>query len=484
MEPHLRRAITQGNDAFELPQRGKAVFLNRLFASGKAIAKAVLQALHAMLSRTRTTKVLIRTKNGRVTFEFDPKRISIEGLVQAVGRIGQGKPEGSSPVEAARQAEEEKQRAEAANQVEAEKLLGQPPPPYYPPPVAAPSKTPESNRDPRLIGVLYATNRSIGGRAGGEFDPKEITYKRTFELSYGSTVVRVPDCHRIGTVERPLDLTIFGFTVWKTKENEKKHFTLKKLEGFSKERFIDLVKEGKNKGVMVFVHGFDTGFIDAVFKTAQIAWDNNFLGVPVTFAWPSKASITHYDYDRESALFSRDAFLNVLRMIYEDAAISKIYVIAHSMGNQIVVDSLAHAHEAGIGISLSELVLASPDVDSDVFRSMVDRLRKATKGLTLYASSADKAMVASRIKAGGVPRAGDVPASGPLIAEGMDTIDVTAIGTDPFALNHSEYSTNRSLIDDIGRIILTSTRPPSVRSPQLRGVPERSEHPLYWRYAR
>jgi|SRR6516225_7357235 len=174
--------------------------------------------------------------------------------------------------------------------------------------------------------------------------------------------------------------------------------------------------------------------------------------------------------------------LDILRMIYDAAGVSKIYVIAHSMGNQIVVDALAHAQDAGIRISLSELVLAAPDVDSDVFRSMVDRLRVAAKGLTLYVSSADKAMLASRIKAGGVPRAGDVPASGPLIAQGIDTIDVTAIGDDLFGLNHDEYSSNRSLIDDIGRILLTSTRPPNVRSPQLRRVPEGSEHPLFWRY--
>ena len=63
--------------------------------------------------------------------------------------------------------------------------------------------------------------------------------------------------------------------------------------------------------------------------------------------------------------------LDILRMIYDAAGVSKIYVIAHSMGNQIVVDALAHAQDAGIRISLSELVLAAPDVDSDVFLSLI-----------------------------------------------------------------------------------------------------------------
>jgi len=343
-------------------------------------------------------------------------------------------------------------------------------------------RQPASNQDPRLINILYATDRSIDGSAVGDISLNEVTDKRSYQLAYGSSVIRVPDFHEIGKVERPSDYTIMGFTIWKTAENQKQYFTEKELKGLTKEQFISEVKKHKNEGVMVFVHGFDTTFADAIFKTAQIAFDTHFPGVPLTFAWPSKGNVAGYDYDRESALFSRDAFLSVLRLIYDDAGISKIYVIAHSMGNEIVVDALAHAQEAGLGISLSELVLAAPDIDSDVFRSMIDRLEKATKGLTLYASSADKAMLASRLKAGGI-RAGDVPQNGPIVAEGMDTIDVTAIGHDLFGINHSEYSSNRSLIDDIGRILLTGTRPPDVRSPQLRRVPEGSMHPLYWRYA-
>jgi esterase/lipase superfamily enzyme len=347
-----------------------------------------------------------------------------------------------------------------------------------------PPKYPNFQQDPRLIRVLYATNRAIDGHVIGESNARKITHKRADELSYGYAVVRIPEFHKIGRVERPADLTIFSFTIWRSREKENKYFVLRKIEGFDRQRFVNELKQQKHKGAMVFVHGFNTTFIDAVFKTAQIAYDTNFAGVPVTFAWPSRGRARSYDYDRDSALFSRDAFLDVLRMIHDDASISKIYVIAHSMGNQIVIDALAHAEQAGQGIiSLSELILAAPDVDSDVFRSMVNRLKIATHGLTLYASSADKAMLASRIKAGGVPRAGDIPTTGPLIVEGMDTIDVTAIGNELFGLNHSEYSSNRSLIDDIGRLILTGTRPPNVRSPQLRSVPEGASIPRYWRYA-
>ena len=58
-----------------------------------AVLKAVLQALQTVLSRQPTaTKVLILTKGGQVSFEFDPKRISLQELVSAAERLGAATP--------------------------------------------------------------------------------------------------------------------------------------------------------------------------------------------------------------------------------------------------------------------------------------------------------------------------------------------------------------------------------------------------------
>jgi hypothetical protein len=58
-----------------------------------AVLKAVLLALQAVLSRQPpATKVLIKTKGGQVSFEFDPKRISLQELVSAAERLGASAP--------------------------------------------------------------------------------------------------------------------------------------------------------------------------------------------------------------------------------------------------------------------------------------------------------------------------------------------------------------------------------------------------------
>jgi esterase/lipase superfamily enzyme len=336
--------------------------------------------------------------------------------------------------------------------------------------------------DPRLIGILYSSDREFEDSAIGKIDRGAITSRRSPKSVYGSAVVRVPEAHSIGSIERPTDFTILGFRVRHTSEDEKKHFIIKSVEGLSREDFVSTIQESEPHGAMVFVHGFNTTFDEAIFRTAQLAYDTHFPGVPIAFCWPSKGEFIDYDYDRESALFSRDAFLELLHLIRVDASIDKLYVIAHSMGNQIVVDALAHAQDAGLNLKLSELIMAAPDVDSDVFKSLINRLVIGANGLTLYASAADRAMLASRIKAGGVYRAGDVPPDGPITAKGMETIDATTLGDDLLALNHSTFSSSRSLIDDIGRIMLTGTRPPDVRSPQLVRIPIGSSPPRYWKY--
>ena len=332
----------------------------------------------------------------------------------------------------------------------------------------------------QYVKVLYATNRVIAYHGAPPIPLASITFGRDQKLNFGAALVRVPDAHKVGEVERPADLSIFGVTLG-AKEDEKKHFILKEIRALDRDRFVQALQEDNSaKSAMVFIHGYNTSFDDAIFKTAQIAFDSHFHGAPIAMAWPSKHTVAAYDYDRESAAFSWDALLQLLHMIREDAGISKVYIIAHSMGNQILLEALAHAQEPGKELALSEIIMASPDVDRDVFVKRIDQLKLLAGGLTLYASAADRALLASHLKSGGV-RAGDISVNGPVTVAGLDTIDITALGHDPLALNHGTSISSRSVIDDIGKLLLTGMRPPGVRSPQLIPEPTKSS-PKYWKY--
>jgi hypothetical protein len=81
---------------------------------------------------------------------------------------------------------------------------------------------------------------------------------------------------------------------------------------------------------------------------------------------------------------------------------------------------------------------------------------------------------------GGIPRAGDVPPTGPLVLPGVDTIDVTAASMDSLGLNHSGYAENNALLADIGLLIQSGMRPPGTRTPTLEEI--KTDKGPYWRY--
>jgi esterase/lipase superfamily enzyme len=329
--------------------------------------------------------------------------------------------------------------------------------------------------DPRSVTVLFATNRGVTRNAERKLE--RLSSKRSPFLTYGEAAVRVPEIHMAGLVERARTyFSVWGIK-WTEKEKDTAHFTLSEVIELTEEEFATAIRDYQSSTALLFVHGFNTDSNEAIFRLAQIVWDTQFRGVPVAFLWPSKGEVTAYGYDRESVLCSVGAFRQVLGLLSKNANISNIYVVAHSMGNQIVMQALE-----GVKIELTEVVLAAPDVDLDLFLTLSDQLKKVAKGITLYASAADKALLVSQLKAQG-PRAGYISSSGPLILPGIETIDVTAVGDDMLSINHDVYSSNREVLTDIGRLLISGIHPPNDRTPLIRGVPEGSAQPDYWKYA-
>lgn len=126
--------------------------------------------------------------------------------------------------------------------------------------------------------------------------------------------------------------------------------------------------------------------------------------------------------------------------------------------------------------------MAAPDLDKDHYLNIAPKVRAATAGMTLYASSADRALYASKRLAGNVPRAGDVPHDGPTLVKEVDTIDVTVVGEELFGLGHSPFAQTRPVLNDIALLISTGLRPPNKRLIEIRGMPEGAVPPKWWRY--
>lgn len=360
-------------------------------------------------------------------------------------------------------------------------------PPSSAPPgaAAAPTAADQVKEDWAVVPVFYGTDRA---RADQE---KRIGYdwQRGRRMELGHALVTIPKEHVVPMVERPWALKIpyVDIVLYEAAEDPKKHFTMKELKALTREEFLSLVKERLQRSArfkdhaLVFIHGYKTKFDNAIYRTAQIAYDLKFDGAPFLYSWPSGGTLQGYTYDRESAAQAENYLRQFLEMVRDETGAKKVSIIAHSMGNQLLLRTLQDMRRnTPDGLRISQLILAAPDVDRDSFEHIVRAIEGIAEGITLYAASNDTALSFSRRVNGGIPRAGDVPEEGPIVMEGIDTIDATATSMDSVGINHSGYAENNALLEDIGKLVSAGIRPPGIRLPSLERI-ETDKGP-YWRY--
>ena len=208
--------------------------------------------------------------------------------------------------------------------------------------------------------------------------------------------------------------------------------------------------------VLVFVHGFNNKFDDAVFRFAQIIHDADAAVVPVLFTWPSRGSVFAYGYDRESTNLSRDGLEQVLNMLARDPAVSEVTILAHSMGNWLTLEALRQMaiRDRHVPAKIRNVMLAAPGVDVDVFGNEIADMSEPRPNFTLLISQDDHALAVSRHVWGSVARLGAIdpqaePYKSQLSAERITVVDLTKREDDDI-LNHGKFASSPELVRLIG----------------------------------
>ena len=220
----------------------------------------------------------------------------------------------------------------------------------------------------------------------------------------------------------------------------------------------------KSRRVLVFVHGFNNRYEDAVYRFAQIVHDLHADVAPVVFTWPSRGSIFDYNYDKESTNYSRDALEELLTRTAANPAVSDITIMAHSMGTWLTVEALRQMaiRNGHVAPKINNVILASPDLDVDVFGRQFASLGKERPHFTIFVSQDDRALALSRRISGNVDRLGQIdpsvePYRSKLEAAGITVLDLTKLkGGD--RLNHGKFAESPEVVKLIGdRLIAGQT---------------------------
>jgi esterase/lipase superfamily enzyme len=220
--------------------------------------------------------------------------------------------------------------------------------------------------------------------------------------------------------------------------------------------FHRTVRQVPQRRVLVFIHGFNNRFDDAVFRFAQIVHDAGTPVVPVLFTWPSRGSVLAYGYDRESNTYSRNALESTLKTLASDPAVGEISFLAHSMGNLVTLEALRQMaiRDGRIAPKIRNVLLAAPDVDVDLFREAILDMGKSRPGFTLFVSQDDRALAISRRIWGDVRLGAIDPEQEPyrsnLESAGITVLNLSGLRTgDP--LNHSKFAQSPEVVRIIGR---------------------------------
>ena len=156
----------------------------------------------------------------------------------------------------------------------------------------------------------------------------------------------------------------------------------------------------------------------------------------------------------------------LLRRLAASPDVGEITVLAHSMGAWLTMESLRQLaiRDGRLPVKIQNVILASPDLDVDVFRAQLKSFGAKRPSLVVFLSRQDRALALSRGIAGNIERLGAVdPSEQPWIDEkGVEVVDLSdAPGGDP--LRHSKFAQNPDVVRFLGEELINgaSGRPAS-----------------------
>ncbi|ATG45238.1 putative protein in bacteria [Phaeobacter piscinae] len=148
------------------------------------------------------------------------------------------------------------------------------------------------------------------------------------------------------------------------------------------------------RDITVFVHGFNSTQAETAFRAAQLTNDINIPGATIIYSWPSQGNPLGYAYDGDSVLFARDGLEQLLRNLKPGVS-NRVVLVAHSMGSQLVMETMRQMEIKTPGWSsknLGAVILMSPDLDVEVFRSQMRRIDPVPQPFVVMVSRKDNVL--------------------------------------------------------------------------------------------
>lgn len=301
----------------------------------------------------------------------------------------------------------------------------------------------ENYSDTRALDVLVVSNRKFKTESFGCTND-QLGVELDSATHFGVCKINVPKNHSTGLINFTKD----------NRQSSHDFFKILNSRSLSEASVFDYLKKSE-RYPLVFVHGFNVRYEDAVLRASQIAYDLKYQGPIVLFSWPAGAGdgfldeqmITRtYDGNLKNAKNSIGVFKDFLNKLRENNL--KINLVVHSMGHQIVLPALKDFVTLNPDSKIiNELILNAPDFEANEFINIADAVKQNSKRITVYCSYNDRAMTVSEIYNKN-PRFGACAFS-----ESIDSINVSLVDAPSLGLGHGYYS-SRAILGDVFQVLL------------------------------
>ena len=241
---------------------------------------------------------------------------------------------------------------------------------------------------------FYATNRAPG--ADDSELAQRFTSQRHDQLSFGSFDATIQPSLGLGMLVNP--------TEWLQNEE----IRLDNVDTLAQVDFVDqLQKQVANSphhALLIVLHGFREGYESALRKTAFLGHVLDINAPLLLFDWPGDqgSGLRPYRRAREVANASGAELASTLQLVVRDVQPEHVWIVANSMGAQVVVDAFSLLYQdkefADLDREINHVVLTAPDIDHQQFNQQFKReLSALAEHLTVYVSSNDRALLVSRL---------------------------------------------------------------------------------------
>ncbi|MCF3595731.1 TRAP transporter substrate-binding protein DctP [Rhodobacteraceae bacterium LMO-12] len=233
--------------------------------------------------------------------------------------------------------------------------------------------------------VYFVTDRarSSRGTLGQTFSGK----RTGSNLTFGEATVEMKSSRR-------LDDDVEDATEFRT-------IDLISQEAFNNQVLTEIA--AADQPVVIFVHGYNTSFSEALARSATVRADIAPEAVVILFSWASEGTLLAYAYDESSWEIGKTNFKDFLRLVMAKVPTDRISLVAHSMGSRLLLDFIESLQDRDLDpddARFADFVFAASDVSKDRFLLIENRtgrhpLSAFAEEVTVYVSQYDRPLYLS-----------------------------------------------------------------------------------------